>query len=438
MADKSGWERIRLGDIIFIKHGWPFKTEFISGELTGRPIVVNIGNFEYTGGFRFDSTRVREYRGEYPPDYELQSGDILLVMTCQTSEGEILGVPARVPDDGRLYLHNQRLGKVMVTCPDKVDSNFLYWLFLWREFNRWLFTSSSGTKILHTAPERIQSFEFDLPPLHEQHAIANILGSIEARIELNNQMNKNLVAIGQAIFKHWFIDFEFPNEEGRPYKSSGGEMTYQEELGIDVPKEWKVDRLGNHSIIKGRIGWKGLQISEYTHEGPFIVGGLQIKNDGVAWEECAHVTEDRYNESPEIMLRETDILMTKDGTIGKLAYITSLPNKATVASHIHVIRANSDRVSPEFLYYFFKSSKFQGLVQSRISGSVVPALTQKDITDMQMVLPDSRIASHFESVARDIQGRIAINSYNSLSLSKIRDSLLPRLMSEKIRVPSEI
>src|SRR6266700_2847155 len=119
-------------------------------------------------------TRVREYRGEYPPDYELQPGDILVVMTCQTSEGEILGVPARVPDDGRTYLHNQRLGKAKVTRPDRIDSDFLYWLFLSSELKRWLFTSSSGTKILHTAPERIESFEFKLPPLSEQHAIATI------------------------------------------------------------------------------------------------------------------------------------------------------------------------------------------------------------------------------------------------------------------------
>ncbi len=110
----SSWKITRLGDLLTIKHGWPFKSDLYSEHLTGRPIVVSVGNFDYSGGFRFHSTVLKEYHGDYPPDYDLESGDILLVMTCQTSGGEILGLPARVPDDGRRYLHNQRLGKVVL------------------------------------------------------------------------------------------------------------------------------------------------------------------------------------------------------------------------------------------------------------------------------------------------------------------------------------
>src|SRR5437899_2227555 len=120
------WEEVRLGDLLQIKHGWPFKSAFFSEELTGRPIVVNIGNFRYTGGFRFESTTAREYRDDYPREYELSPGDVLLVMTCQTAGGEILGIPGRIPDDGRTYLHNQRLGKVVITRPDLTDDGFLY------------------------------------------------------------------------------------------------------------------------------------------------------------------------------------------------------------------------------------------------------------------------------------------------------------------------
>lgn len=86
----------------------------------------------------------------------------------------------------------------------------------------------------------------------------------------------------------------------------------------NIPNHWDCDKLENHLIIKGRIGWKGLKVSEYVENGPCIIGGLQIKELGIAWEECAHITNERYDESPEIMLKENDILMTKDGTIGKL------------------------------------------------------------------------------------------------------------------------
>jgi type I restriction enzyme, S subunit len=158
-----------------IEHGWPFKSELFTEERAGRPIIVSVGNFRYTGGFRFAETSVKEYRGTYPKQFELAPDDVLLVMTCQTAGGEILGIPARVPDDGQVYLHNQRLGKVVVRDRTRVSLDFLYWLFLWDHFNRELATSASGTKILHTAPSRIEAFNFLLPPISEQRAIAEIL-----------------------------------------------------------------------------------------------------------------------------------------------------------------------------------------------------------------------------------------------------------------------
>ncbi|MBY0313759.1 MAG: restriction endonuclease subunit S, partial [Phycisphaerales bacterium] len=205
---EHSWESVRLGDLVGIKHGWPFKSDLFSEDLTGRPIVVAVGNFQYTGGFRFDSTNVKEYLGEYPADYDLSPGDVLLVMTCQTSGGEILGIPARVPNDGRRYLHNQRLGKVVVKQPKRVSLDYLYWLFLWKDFNTELVASSSGTKIVHTAPTRIEAFRFDLPPLSEQRAIARVLGGLDDKIELNRRMNRTLEDLARGVFRSWFVDFD--------------------------------------------------------------------------------------------------------------------------------------------------------------------------------------------------------------------------------------
>ena len=145
MSDEP-WIATTLGALIDVEHGWPFQSALFSEELTGRPIVVAVGNFRYSGGFRFDSTTLKEYRGNYPQQFELRPGDILLVMTCQTAGGEILGIPARVPDDGRIYLHNQRLGKVVLKRPDLADLDFLYYLFLSREFNNELVASSTGNR----------------------------------------------------------------------------------------------------------------------------------------------------------------------------------------------------------------------------------------------------------------------------------------------------
>src|SRR5437868_279783 len=151
MKDKT-WQEIRLGDYVRIKHGWPFKSEYFSEYVDDKPVVVNIGNFKYTGGFRFDSTTLKGYLGDYPEEYVLEPNDILLVMTCQTAGGEILGIPGLIPDDRRKYLHNQRMGKVVITQPTIVDPYYLYYLFLSPDFNHHLAVTASGTKILHTSP----------------------------------------------------------------------------------------------------------------------------------------------------------------------------------------------------------------------------------------------------------------------------------------------
>lgn len=237
----SEWTETALGSLIDIKHGWAFKGEFFHETNQPKNIVVAIGNFNYSGGFRFDSTRIKEYLDSYPKEYELNPGDILLAMTCQTAGGEILGIPGRIPRDGRTYLHNQRLGKVEIKDIEEVDPSYIYWLCLWRDFNHHLVGTATGTKILHTAPERIKSFIFKCPPIHEQRQIGKTLDSLERKIENLRRQNETLERIAQALFQYWFVDFEFPNSDSEPYKSSGGKMV-PSELG-EIPVGWHVRTL---------------------------------------------------------------------------------------------------------------------------------------------------------------------------------------------------
>ena len=190
-----------------------------------------------------------------------------------------------------------------------------------------------------------------------------------------------------------------------------------------IPEDWEIDQLKNHLVIKGRIGWKGLKIAEYICGGPYIVGGLQIVNGQVNWEECSHVTDERYNESPEIMLKIDDILITKDGTIGKLAYIDLLTDKSTVASHIHVVRIKSSKIYPKYLYYFFSSPRFRALMESSISGSVVPALTQKDINNLYMPIPSLPEQKSIANILSSLDLKIKINQQMNKTLESIGQAL---------------
>ncbi len=154
------------------------------------------------------------------------------------------------PPTASIYLHNQRMGRVVVTDPSRVIEDYLYWVFLSPEFNRHLVQTASGTKILHTAPDRIKAYEFDLPPLDEQRRIAHILGGLDDKIELNRRMNETLETMARALFKSWFVDFDpvHANSEGRdtslsqPYADLFPDSFEDSELG-EIPRGWQAARL---------------------------------------------------------------------------------------------------------------------------------------------------------------------------------------------------
>jgi type I restriction enzyme S subunit len=358
---------------------------------------------------------------------KLKRGDVLLV-----SEGATFGELLYLGESLKAAL-GQRL--FAIRCNNDYDSRYLYYYLKSKKGQQELRTRTTGTSVLGIRQSELRQIVIPDIRIEEQREIADILGSIDDKILLNRQMNTILEAMSGAIFKRWFVDFEFPNEESKPYKSSGGRMLHNEMLAKDIPADWHVDKLGNYARIKGRIGWKGLQVSEYITEGPYIIGGQEFENGHVNWDKCSHVSEERYKESPEIMLKEKDILMTKDGTIGKLAYVEKLKERATVASHIHVIRSDSTKITQLYLLNYFKSSTFRRMVEGKISGSVVPALLQSDMANMPIVLPTADVVQKFELIAHAIQSKIDLNSESAFVLEKVRETLLPLVISGKIRVP---
>ena len=435
------WSPVRLGDLIRIKHGWAFKSEFFSEDLTGLPIVVNIGNFKYTGGFRFSSTTLKEYRDSYPEEFRLKAGEILLVMTCQTSGGEILGIPGRIPDDGRIYLHNQRMGKVVVLTPDKIDQDFLYWLFLWNDFNKVLVATATGTKILHTAPDRIESFTFNKPPLLEQRAIAHILGTLDDKIELNRRMNETLEAIARTIFKSWFVDFDpvRAKVKGRAPAGMDAETaalfpdSFEEtQMGM-VPKGWRVAELRDivdvidclHSKKPGRQP-KGKPLLQLNNIQDM---GLIDMND-TYW-----ICESDYEFwISRIEAQAGDCVITNVGRVGAVAQIP-VGLKAALGRNMTALRCNRSYPFPTFLIQCLLSSAMTEEIQLKIdTGTILEALNVKNIPKLRLVLPPKELLSHFEKICRPMRAKMEQNLSESHMLSDLMDTVLPKLLSGEIPV----
>jgi type I restriction enzyme S subunit len=434
----NDWERVRLGDLVRIAHGWPFKSELYSEELTGRPIVVSIGNFNYTGGFRFDSTTVKEYRGDYPSEFNLSPGAILLVMTCQTSGGEILGIPARIPDDDRQYLHNQRLGKVIVSDRD-VDPDFLYYLFLSPQFNRELVSTASGTKILHTAPSRIEAFEFLLPTPAEQRHIGHILRTLDNRIELNRKMNDTLETIARTLFKSWFVDFDpvrakaERRDPGLPDHIAAlfPESIQDSEVG-EIPKGWQVKRLAQvcENIFSG--GTPSTTVQDYWDgEIPWLSSGETREKFIIATEK--QITKRGVEGSSTRLARAGATVIASAGQGNTRGQTSMLMFDSYINQSVVALLPDQKQLTDIHLFFDLER-RYEEFRRVSDGHSSRGSLTTKLLGGLSVVTPPYQIAKAFDSVAEPIVMRIASALRESRSLAATRDALLPKLISGEIRL----
>ncbi len=183
--------------------------------------------------------------------------------------------------------------------------------------------------------------------------------------------------------------------------------------------------LGEHLYIKGRIGWKGLKKDEYLDQGNYrIINATALEEEGINWDDCGYISKERFEESPEIILKDKDILISKDGTIGKLGYVKNLEMDSTVASGIFVVRnQNEEYIDTDFLYYYFKSPFFKWFIKSVTEGSVIPHLYQRDFTDMEFNLFNLDTQKKCSSILNAIEEKINVNRKINKNLDDILDSI---------------
>ena len=185
--------------------------------------------------------------------------------------------------------------------------------------------------------------------------------------------------------------------------------------------EYETVSLGEHLYIKGRIGWKGLKKDEYLDNGNYrIINATALEEDEINWDDCGYITKERFDESPEIILKEKDILISKDGTIGKLGYVKELYMPSTVASGVFVVRnLNNEYIDTDFLYYYFKSPFFKWFIKSVTEGSVIPHLYQRDFTDMEFNLFDLDVQKKCSTILNAIEEKININKRINRNLTEL-------------------
>lgn len=235
-----------------------------------------------------------------------------------------------------------------------------------------------------------------------QKTIANILSTIDDKIEINNQINEKLQLLSQLLFKHWFVDFEFPNEEGLPYKSSGGEMV-DSELGM-IPKGWEVRVLGDIIEISSgkRPKKKPTQLSELCAVP--LAGASSI---------MGYVEEYNFNE-PILVI----------GRVGTHGVIQRFNSKVWASDNTLVIKSN---------YYEYTNQILSRIDYNSLNrGSTQPLITQTDIKNQKIIIPKKGKLNEFEELVSSLYNLVNNNLIEIESLTNLRNILLPKLMSGEI------
>ena len=206
------------------------------------------------------------------------------------------------------------------------------------------------------------------------------------------------------------------------YKDSGIEW-----LG-KIPSHWTPISMKYYFYMKGRIGWQGLKADEFISDGPDLVTGTDFENGKVDWSRCYHISEERYAEAPEIHVKEGDLLITKDGTVGKLAYVDYVPGKVSLNSHLLILRPLTDSVSNHFMYWALQANNFVHYTGLAQSGSIMASLSQEKIGDYKLALPsllEQRIiATYLDNKVSQIDTVIAEKEKMIEDLQNYRKSII--------------
>ncbi len=370
----------------------------------------------YDEGFKTEGlTYIQDLDAKKLNSVEVKKNDILFNITgdsicrCCIAPDSIL--PARV---------NQHVS--IIRTNTKLYYKFLYcYLCLKRTKETLLSFDAGGTRKAITKGN-LEKLLLPLPSYTEQTQIGDFIGLISDKIDLNNQMNKTLEQIAQALFKRWFIDFEFPDENGNPYKSSGGRMV-DSELG-EIPEGWRVGKLGDIANEKR----KNVKVENINPETPYF--GLEhIPRKSISLSDWGNASEVKSN---KLIFEKDDILFGKIRPYFHKVGIA--PIKGICSTDIIVISPKKDYYS--FVLSIVSSEKFVDYATQTSEGTKMPRANWRTLIRYPVVIPDKQISKRYNETVSVFVDIIQKNIFECKNLSQIRDLLLPKLMSGKIRVQS--
>jgi len=431
----SEWSECSLGDLIDIKHGFAFSGDYISKK-QGKFVLVTPGNFEIGGGFKEGSAKY--FHGQYPEEYVFSPGDLVVTMTDLSKTADTLGYSAKIPEEkGKTYLHNQRVGKVSSKSSD-AELDFLYWVMRHTDYRQWVLSTATGSTVRHTSPSRILDYTFLLPPIQEQKAIANILGTLDDKIELNRKTNETLEAMAKALFKSWFVDFDpvRAKAEGRPtglpaeISDLFPDSFEDSELG-EIPSGWGISCVNDLCEWVSSGGTPSRSRKDFWENGNipwFKTGEL---NDAPLLDSAEKINELALGNSSCKYWEAGTILFAiyASPTVGRLGVLTESGTSNQAAAGLKA----KGVIGTPFLRRTLLFSRDE--LQNIAVGAAQQNINVQILKDHKVVAPGIPLATVYSKTISPLDEQQICLAKSTRELCLLRDALLPKLISGEIRTP---
>lgn len=415
----SEWNKYKLGDLGFFfggvtaikKEDYGHGTPFLPYKNVYKNSKVNISELELMN--------VR------PLDLDRRSavyGDIFFTASSETPDE--VAMSSVLLDEVENLTYNGFCKRFRLNDFETLLPEYARYLFRDISFRREVYNLATGDIRFNISQESLAGIEIEIPDLPTQKQIAQILTSLDDKIELNLQMNQTLEAMAQAIFKEWFVNFNFPGFDG--------------ELADGLPKGWRKVELADLIDIKHGYAFKGEFFSEVEQDdilltpGNFKIGGGFNKAKFKYYN--GEVPEAYILERNDLVVTMTDLSKAGD-TLGYPALVPTIDSKRLLHNQrIGRVLFKEDLPLKYYLYWMMRQNDYRHFVLGSATGSTVKHTSPTRICDFEIALPDRNILEQFESIISGLSDKQQENEIQEAHLSKTRDTLLPKLMNGQLEL----
>lgn len=393
------YKKVKLDEVVDLTMGFAFKSKEFNtiGEgsrlIRGKNVSTNFIRWGEDARYWNGNTKLLE-------NLYMKKDDIVIGM-----DGSKVGYNrARITENDLPSLLVQRVARLR--SKEKLNQKFLYYYIDNDLFTNYVNSVKTGTTIPHISGKQILNYEILLPQLNIQNAIVNIIEPIIGKIQINSELILKLKELAQTIFKSWFIDFEFPNEKGLPYKSSGGKMV-DSEIG-EIPDGWRVGRLEDYFELK-----YGKSLTKKNR----LLGDYPVYGSG-------GITD--YHK--DYLIKGPGIILGRKGSIGTMYY--EQDNFYPIDTVFYI---ESEEYSLNYIYFLLKTYDFT----KSNNDSAVPGLNRNLVYTSTAIIPNSKFIQQFESIIEPMYEKIFSAEKEIKTLNSLRSYLLPKLLSGEIDIPDE-